>query len=266
MGTPDATTHLAEEVSRPEVNVPKAMFFQLILGFATAFAFVIAISYAISDFNSVLSLTSNFPLTLIYEQATGSQAGAIGLTVVIFLAYFSALPDTYIASGRTFWALSRDGATPFAKFFSHISPKWDNPVRANIFCACFTTCIGCIYVGSTTAFNAFVGSFVVLTTISYGISIAAHMSTRRKSVIPGPFHLGKFGWPINIISLLYIIMSDILFCFPFVQPVTAQNMNYVCVIVGGFSVFITAWWFASARKNYVGPVSSIRFQQHEAPC
>ena len=220
----------------------------------SAFAFVIAISYAIYDLDTVLAVSSNFPLTEIYAQATGSTAGAVGLTVVIFLAYFSALPDTFIASGRTFWALSRDGATPFHTFFSRISPTWDNPVRANIFCACFTTCIGCIYVGSTTAFNAFVGSFVVLTTVSYGISIAAHMSTRRKSVIPGPFHLGKFGWAINIISLLYIIMSDILFCFPFVKPVTAQNMNYVCVIVGGFSTFITFWWFVSARKNYEGPV------------
>ena len=35
IGTPDCTTHLAEEVQKPEVNVPRAMFFQLILGFAT---------------------------------------------------------------------------------------------------------------------------------------------------------------------------------------------------------------------------------------
>ena len=35
VGTPDATTHLAEEVQRPETAVPKAMFLQLILGFAT---------------------------------------------------------------------------------------------------------------------------------------------------------------------------------------------------------------------------------------
>ena len=82
------------------------------------------------------------------------------------------------------------------------------------------------------------------------------MSTGRKTVIAGPFHLGRFGWTINIISIFYIIMSDILFCFPFVQPVTAQNMNYVCVIVGGFTVLVTLWWLVSARKNYEGPVSS----------
>ncbi|RFU32273.1 hypothetical protein B7463_g4054, partial [Scytalidium lignicola] len=127
IGTPDCTTHLAEEVSKPEVNVPRAMFFQLILGFATAFAYVIAISYAISDLDSVLSINSNFPLTAIYIQATGTTSGAIGLTAVIFLAYFTALPDTFIASGRTFWALSRDKATPFNEYFAHISRRWGNP-------------------------------------------------------------------------------------------------------------------------------------------
>jgi amino acid transporter len=230
-----------------------------------AFAFVIALAYAISDLNSVLSIQSSFPITGIYLQATGSSAGAVGLTCIIFLAYLSAVPDTYIASGRTFWALSRDKATPFSNYFAKVSPRWDNPMRANVLCAVVTTCVGCIYVGNTTAFNAFVGSFVVLTTISYGIPIAAHLLTRRKSVLPGPFHLGRWGWPINVLSLLYIIFSDILFCFPFVQPVTAANMNYVCVIVGGFLTFVTCWWLFRARNDYEGPVSEERLNAGRAP-
>jgi choline transport protein len=216
---------------------------------------MVAISYAISDLNSVLSISSNFPLTAIYMQATGTTGGAIGLTAVVFLAYFAALPDTFIASGRTFWALSRDKATPFNGYFAQVSERWDNPIRANVLCACVTTAVGCIYVGNTTAFNAFVGSFVVLGTVSYGIPIAAHMITRRSSVIFGPFRLGRYGWFINIVSLGYIIVSDILFCFPFDLPVNAANMNYVCVILSGFTVFITIWWFYHATKNYEGPVS-----------
>lgn len=224
---------------------------------SSAFAFVVALAYAISDLNSVLSIQSSFPLTGIYLQATGSQAGAVGLTCVIFLAYFAALPDTFIAAGRTFWALSRDNATPFSTYFSKVSKRWDNPIRANVLCAAVTTCVGCIYVGNTTAFNAFVSSFVVLTTISYGIAIAAHMATGRKSVLPGPFHLGRWGWAINTLSILYILFSDIVFCFPFVQPVDAANMNYVSVIVGGFTVFVTLWWLLRARGNYEGPVSFV---------
>ncbi|KAF7122790.1 hypothetical protein CNMCM5793_000900 [Aspergillus hiratsukae] len=253
IGTVDCTTHLAEEVRNPGVAVPKAMFFQLGLGFATAFAYMIALSYAISDLNTILSIQSNFPITAIYQQATGSTAGAIGLTFVIFLAYFTALPDTIIASGRMFWALARDNATPFSSYFAHVSKRWGSPIRANILCSVVTTAIGCIYVGNTTAFNAFVGSFVVLTTISYGIAIGAHMSTGRKSVLPGPFHLGRFGWIINILSLAYIVGSNVMFCFPFVQPVTQANMNYVSVIVVGFFTFIILWWVFRAKRDYEGP-------------
>jgi choline transport protein len=229
----------------------------------SAFAFVVALAYAIVDLDSVLNIQSSFPLSGIYLQATGSQAGAVGLTCVIFLAYFAALPDTFIASGRTFWALSRDKAVPFSGFFSKVSKGWDNPIRANVLCAVFTMCVGCIYVGNTTAFNAFCGSFVVMTTISYGIAIAAHMSTCRKSVLPGPFHLGRWGWAINGISILYIVFSDIIFCFPPMKPVGAANMNYVSVILGGFFTFVTLWWLLRARQNYEGPVSlfSIRLSK-----
>lgn len=218
---------------------------------------MIALSYAIADLNSILSIQSSFPLIAIYLQATGSNAGAIGLTFIVFLAYFVALPDNFIASGRTFWALSRDNATPFSSYFAHVSKRWQNPVRANMFCALVTTAVGCIYVGNTTAFNAFVGSFVVLTTISYGITIAAHLATGWKFVLPGPFHLGRWGWGINLLALGYIVVSDVIFCFPFVQPVDAANMNYVSVIVGGFTTFVTVWWFLRARQNYEGPVSCI---------
>ncbi|KKA20291.1 Choline transport protein [Rasamsonia emersonii CBS 393.64] len=215
---------------------------------------MIALSYAIADLNSILSIQSSFPLIAIYLQATGSNAGAIGLTFIVFLAYFVALPDNFIASGRTFWALSRDNATPFSSYFAHVSKRWQNPVRANMFCALVTTAVGCIYVGNTTAFNAFVGSFVVLTTISYGITIAAHLATGWKFVLPGPFHLGRWGWGINLLALGYIVVSDVIFCFPFVQPVDAANMNYVSVIVGGFTTFVTVWWFLRARQNYEGPI------------
>jgi amino acid transporter len=223
----------------------------------SAFAFVVALAYSIADLDGVLSIQSSFPLTGIYLQATGSQAGAVGLTCVIFLAYFVALPDTYIASGRMFWALARDRATPFCGYFAKVSERWDNPVRANVLCAIVTTCVGCIYVGNTTAFNAFVGSFVVLTTISYGIAIASHMAAGRKSILPGPFHLGRWGWLINTSSILYIVFSDIVFCFPFVQPVSVANMNYVSVIIGGFTAFVTLWWLFRARSNYEGPVSNL---------
>lgn len=83
VGVPDCVSHIAEEIPRPGVNVPKAIAAQMVVGFITAMAFMISILYAISNLDEVL--TAGFPLAQVYRQATGSTAGEIGLVICILL-------------------------------------------------------------------------------------------------------------------------------------------------------------------------------------
>lgn len=43
------------------------------------------------------------------------------------------------------------------------------------------------------------------------------------------------------------------FCFPAVMPVEANNMNYISVIVVGYTLLAMVWWFIRARKVFRGP-------------
>ena len=254
IGTPDCVSHLAEEIPRPEINIPKAMFAQLVVGFITTLCYMIAIFFGINDLDSVLSDSSTFPLAEIYRQATNSQAGTVGLLVIISLALVGGTIDVYITAGRTLWALARDNATPFGTFISHVDPRWRNPFNATFLCGCICTVLGCIYVGSTTAFNAFVGSFVLLTTSSYLAAILPHLLSRRSNLIPGPFWMNGFlGYAVHGISCLYIAAFIVIFSFPYVLPVQAGNMNYSCLILGGLTVFISVNWVFKGRKGYTGP-------------
>lgn len=113
--------------------------------------------------------------------------------------------------------------------------------------------MGCIYVGSSTAFNAFVGSFVVLSTLSYLAAILPHVLSKRRNVTPGWFWMkGVVGFIVNGISCAYIIVFVVIFCFPFAMPVDAASMNYTSLITGGLSLFVLVFWFVRQR-NYVGP-------------
>lgn len=60
---------------------------------------------------------------------------------------------------------------------------------------------------------------------------------------------------VNVAALVYIFVMVVFFCFPFVMPAQAANMNYTSAIVGGVLVLVTAWWFVHGRGNYEGPVS-----------
>lgn len=86
IGTPDAVTHLAEELPNPQVDLPKAVFAQVGLGFITAFLFAITIFYGISDLDAVVNSNGSFPLAEVYMQATNSRAATFGLLLIVFLS------------------------------------------------------------------------------------------------------------------------------------------------------------------------------------
>lgn len=59
--------------------------------------------------------------------------------------------------------------------------------------------------------------------------------------------------PINILAVLFIVLFNILFCFPFVYPTTTESMNYNSVILVGVVGLTAVWWLVHARRNYPGP-------------
>lgn len=252
VGATDCVTHMAEEIKRPSKNIPKAMGIQMILAFTTAFFFLITLFYASSDF-SVVGANGTFPLAEIYRQATGSRGGSLGLLLVAFIPTFLTNVGNYIIAGRMFWTLARDNATPFSTVFARVNPRFQNPFNATMLCGVICTLMGCMYVGSSTAFNAFVSSYVQLSTLSYLMAILPHLLSGRAHLVPGWFWMrGITGFVVNLISCLYIIVFLVIFSFPFVLPTTAQNMNYTSLITGGLSLFVSVWWYWH-QAEYVGP-------------
>ena len=201
----------------------------------------------------MLNSTYLFPLTEIYRQATNSAGGSFGLLMLTFLPSVITLFGCYLTASRVFWTLARDNATPFSGFFGRVNHRHRNPFNAIVLCAGVCTILGCIYLGSSTAFNAFIGSFVVLSTLSYFMAILPHLLNKRTKIKPGWFWMkGALGFVVNGIACLYILTFIVIFCFPFSLPVTATSMNYACLITGGLSLFVTGFWLWR-RKDYVGP-------------
>lgn len=250
VGTPDTVSHLAEEIPNPHINVPKAIALQMAIGFVTGLVYLIAVLYAINDYEVLFE--SPFPIAEIYFQATGSSSGAIGLLCLLLFPTLLCITGVYITCGRTLWTLARDDATPFPAFLRKI--HLGMPFNATIACGIFVTILGCIYVGSTTAFNALVGSFVLMMSSSYTAAILPHLLTKRKNIIYGPFQLkGALGFVFNGISCAFLVAFFVIFCFPYFLPTDAKTMNYASLIWGGLTIFVTVWWFVGARKGYKGP-------------
>ncbi|KAJ5666161.1 uncharacterized protein N7477_008609 [Penicillium maclennaniae] len=182
VGAVDAVTHLSEEIPQAAKNVPKAIACQVVIGFVTGFCYLVAMFYAVTDLPKIMNSDSVSPLGEIYLQATGSKAGA---WVAISLR---GEPSTRLVVMMPLL---------FGHWIGAVSVRWHSPLYATMACGIFVICMGAIYVGSLTAFNAFINSFVVLTTVSYLLAILPHLITGRRNIRPGSFWLGRYGFAIN---------------------------------------------------------------------
>lgn len=97
------------------------------------------------------------------------------------------------------------------------------------------------------------------------------------------------GMAVNIVSCLWLIFAIVFFSFPYEMPVsgmciilpwssrfvissawplanlflTASNMNYTCVVVGGFLLIELGWWIIAGKK-YSQTVQRAREEEHNA--
>jgi choline transport protein len=127
--------------------------------------------------------------------------------------------------GRLFWVLARDDATPFSKYFSQVNEKLSCPIQATVLCAVLCTAFGAIQLGSKAGFNSLVGSFIILTTMSYLLAILPHLLSKRKNTPKGPFWMGDAGFVVNGIACVLIVFFNIFFCFPYALPASVPVMN-----------------------------------------
>ncbi|PLN81144.1 amino acid/polyamine transporter I [Aspergillus taichungensis] len=255
VGAPDVTSHIAEEVLFPSRNVPLGTLIQYIIGFITALCYAVVILYGINDLDRVLNSPLPSPLAEIYRQTTGTRGGAFSLLIVSIIPTFGVVIGCYLICGRTLWTLARDNATPYSHVIRRVHTRHRNPMMSTLVCGMVCTLLGCIYVGNDTAFGAFVGSYVVLTTLSYLAAVMPHLLNGRSNTPRGWFWMrGALGYIVNGVACAYTIIFIVIFCFPASVPVDASSMNYTCLITGGLTAFIAAFWFWRQR-DYVGPTN-----------
>lgn len=133
------------------------------------------------------------------------------------------------------------------------------PVRAITFVTVTAGLLGLVNIGSSTAFNALTSLALIGHYTSYLLPISLLVLRRfgKKEIPWGPWTLGRWGLPINIVSIAYSILLIVFMVFPPYQPVRAENMNYASVIFGAAILVSTVLWFVYGRRTYWGPVREV---------
>ncbi|THY38339.1 amino acid transporter [Aureobasidium pullulans] len=116
---------------------------------------------------------------------------------------------------------------------------------------------GCIYLGSTAAFNALINTAVILQIISFAIPCALLLLRGRSErfLAKGRWFCipGWLGWVCNGIVVVYAVIELVFFDLPTSIPTTGSSMNYTCAVLATMAVFSGINWLVYARKHYKGP-------------
>lgn len=245
---------MCEEVQTPEREVPKAIVLSVVAAGITGLVYLIPILFTLPDIQTLLSVASGQPIGLLFKTVTGSAAGGFGLLFLILGIWFFAGVGALTAASRCTYAFSRDGAIPGSKLWSKVDKRFNIPLWGLVLSTVIDCLLGLIYFGSSAAFNSFTGVATICLSASYGLPILVSVVRGRKSLKHATFSLGKFGFAINITTILWIILAIFIFCMPVsVNGLTPTNMNYASVVFAAFASISVIWYFVWGRRNFSGP-------------
>jgi len=249
LGGLDGVTHITEEMPNPSRNAPLAIAITLTIAFVTGISYLLVLMFSVQDYSALAGTSTGLPLAELFLQATQKAGGAFALTFMLWIAIGPCMVGSQLSTGRVFWAFARDGALPFSKTWSKVHPKLLIPLNSQLCVMAIVAILGCLYLGSSTAFNALLGSAVTINNFAYIIPILTNVLMRRRTMHKGTFSMGYVtGMTVNIITVLWLIFAIVFFSFPYYKPITPQNMNYTCAIVGGFLLIQTGWWFVAGKE------------------
>lgn len=111
------------------------------------------------------------------------------------------------------------------RFWSKVNQYTHTPVNAVWLVVLFSVSLDCIGIGSTQTVISIFNITAPALDLSYIAVILAHLVyERRVQFIEGPYTLGKWGKPVNIMAIAWVIFISVVLFFPTVKPVTASNM------------------------------------------
>ena len=149
----DASVHLAEEVTDPARNIPRAIICSMCINGAVGFVMMITILFCLGDVDSVLATPTGYPFIQIFKNSVGSTAGATVMGAFVLVLTWLCATGIITTSSRMIWSFARDRGTPFASSLTKVSHEKRIPVAACITACVLASLLTLIYIGSSTAFN-----------------------------------------------------------------------------------------------------------------
>uniref|UniRef100_A0A8R7PXB7 Amino-acid permease BAT1-like protein n=1 Tax=Triticum urartu TaxID=4572 RepID=A0A8R7PXB7_TRIUA len=288
----DASAHMTEETKGADRSGPIGIISAVALSSIFGWIYLVALTSVVTDIPYLLSPGNDAggnaiaqALYTTFRARYGTGVGAVACLAVIAGAMFLCGIGSITSNSRMGYAFSRDGAMPYSNVWHRVSTH-EVPLNmvwlsvAVAFAMALTVLnytqnfshassvnihslvihIFGMYMqslGSQVAFQAMASIATIGLYISYALPIFFRVTTARKTFIPGPFHLGRYGIAVGWTAVLWVAFVTVLFSLPVAYPVAKDDFNYTPVAVGGVLLLSIGAWVLHARFWFQGPIINV---------
>lgn len=194
-----------------------------------------------------------------FYNATQSLAATDVMTAIMIVNLTASSVAVLATASRQLWAFARNKGLPFSTWLAPTQLPKDLPLNALFISLCFTVCLSLINIGSSAALNAIFSLNTSALVTSYVVTILSTIYHRLqgRSLPTSRFSLGKWGLPINILAICYLVPIYIFSFFPAAPKPTAETMNWGIVMYAGIIIFATIYYVLYGRKAFTPPTEQV---------
>lgn len=117
----DSSCHLAEELRDAAWVLPRAMVATALINYALGFVMTVTIMSNLgNDIPAILSTPFGQPWIQVLYNATGSKAGTLVMTVVVWILLVFCCINQVTTTSRQLFAFARDRGVPFSPFLAYV--------------------------------------------------------------------------------------------------------------------------------------------------
>ncbi|XP_020168045.1 amino-acid permease BAT1 homolog [Aegilops tauschii subsp. strangulata] len=259
----DASAHMIEETKNADWSGPMGIISSVALSTTFGWIFLVALTSIVTDIPYLLSPDNDAggyavaqALYAAFDRRYGSGVGGLVCVGVVAVGVFFAGAMCIASNSRMGYAFSRDRAMPLSRVWLRVS-KNEVPLNVVWLSVVVAFVMALTSLGSQVAFQAMVSIATLGQYIAYALPIFFRVTTARRSFVPGPFHLGRYGVAVGWAAVLWVAFLTVLFSLPVAYPVAKDNFNYTPVAVGGVLLLSVGAWVVNARFWFQGPITNV---------
>ena len=225
----EACGDVAEETPDASRQIPKAMRMTIYVGGFAAMLVCLALILAVPDIPSVIAGKDTDPIPTLLR-AAGGEFAFRAVIVVVLVSFISCLISIQAAASRLLFAYARDEMIAGSGYFSRISPHTHVPVSALLAAALFAAAIALTGLWLQNAVSTIISFASAGIYIAFQMVVAGALFARARGWQPaGPFTLGSWGWPVNLLALGYGVFAIINMMWPR-SPQDPWYSNYGMIV------------------------------------